>query len=118
MVEMFVGIIAACMPAATATGRHHLPSYDCLKTRLRSSFSSFSPRGGPAKKSAEKSNTSNSNIQKKNPTLSLESYDLYVLPKSLKGSFKTTVQGEAGRDLDGDGIRLTHEITQSRTSRT
>lgn len=35
---MFVGIICACMPAAAHTCHHHLPSYDSLRTILRSRY--------------------------------------------------------------------------------
>ena len=33
---MFVGIVCACMPAASHTANHHLPSYELLRNKFRS----------------------------------------------------------------------------------
>lgn len=78
LVEMFVGIICACMPSAAQSVRHNLHHYESLKTRISYrlySLRSRHRRTHPASSSdMEKNQGSTADIE--GPYLDLRNYQL------------------------------------------
>lgn len=115
LVEMFVGIICACMPAAAHTCRHHLPSYDCVSTTLRSRYESLG-------KGLRRTNPTSSLLSKrgsrdvKTPRGAYEGYyNLGRLQRDLPFPAKSLQTYGRTDDLNYDGIHLTYEMQQTST---
>ena len=53
LLEMFVGIICACMPAASNTYHHHLPSYQSWNKKLRFRYGTYRLRNGSTSPSSQ-----------------------------------------------------------------
>lgn len=119
LLEMFVGIICACMPAAAHTCHHHLPSYDSFKNILRSRYGSlqnklrsYSAFSSLPEDSAHDVGTSRG-VHEGYGHGGTMSGRARVAAKPLQ----TFVQrGTTADDLNHDGIHLTYEMRQSSTS--
>lgn len=115
LLEMFVGIMCACMPAAAHTGRHHLPSYDCVSTTLRSHYESLG-------KGLRRSNPISSSLSQrdfrdvKTPRGVYEGYyNLGGLQRDLQEPAKSLQTYGKTDDLGHDGIHLTYEMKPTST---
>lgn len=119
LLEMFVGIICACMPAASHTWQHHLPSSDSFKYHLR-------PRNGTSGLKLGGTNPTPSSVAESNPRdvkTSRGVHEGYVnldvleheLPRPVK-PLQTFIYSGRPDDLNHDGINLTYEMQQSSAS--
>lgn len=119
LLEMFVGIICACMPAASHTWQHHLPSYDSFKYHLRA-------RNGTSGLKLGGTNPTPSSFAENNPRdvkTSRGVHEGYVnldvlgheLPRPVK-PLQTFIYSGRPDDLNHDGINLTYEMQQSSAS--
>ena len=114
LVEMFVGIVCACMPSAAQTCRHHLPHYRSLKTRVY--FQLHALRSG-IRRIQNPDDYSNSGghpetTSTAGPYPDLQSYKLakHSDLTQTKG-IRTFIHGGLRGDIESDGIHLTYDMS-------
>ena len=124
--ELYTGIIVACMPAASRASHHIFPSYKIIKpkllhpwlfslftSRLQSSVKGSSADGSKQQHPAVR----NLNIAYKSPYRDLDSFPDGIPvdegSKTLNESLRTFIHGGGKDDMDNDGIWLTYEMQQT-----
>ena len=115
LLEMFVGIICACMPAAANTCHRHLPSYDSLKKNLRVHYRLLGRKDrstGPffPESTSHAIKTSRSVHE---GYVSLDAPQL-PMPVPAKSPWTFINRGNTGK-FDHDGIHRTYEMQQAST---
>ena len=123
LLEMFVGIICACMPAAVHICHHYLPSYDSLKENLQIRYRSLALKHRSTDPSFPESTShgikTSRSVHEGYVNLERPELPMPVPVKSLwtKSLWTFAHPGSPG-DFDHDGIPLTYEMQQKSTSPT
>ena len=116
VLEMYVGIICACTPAAAKSFKHHVQRFDSLRTYI----SSYLPVSS-LKRFKESSYTmSNGSTKAEREKFKHRQYstvdEIYRSAQGKGNNISTYVQSGKHDDIENDGIHLTFEM-QSEVSR-
>lgn len=118
--ELYIGTIVACMPSASRSCSHLLPSYSVLSSRISSLLGSKFKRGTPDSSKNSSSGKHDSHDSKfvahKRPHKHLEGYQGHFSLNADSVEAKTTrnsTRGEGQGGAENDGIYLTYEMQQS-----
>ena len=118
LVEMFVGIMCACMPAAAHTYHHHLRSYESLKqNNLHSRYRPSTSKDHSSKPLSPQSKPHAISTSRgvHEGYVSLDALEP-AMPTPHAKSLDTFNRTGSHNDLDHDDIILTYELQQSSTS--
>ena len=113
---MFVGIICACMPAAAHTSHHHLPSYDSIRSILRSRYGSLGQRLRRTYPTSSSLPEDSSHEVRTSRGIHEGYINLGTLesgPRVPAKTLQTFVRHGKADDLNNNGIHLTYEMRQS-----
>lgn len=121
--ELNIGIIVACMPAASRACRHVSPFYKTIRSRW-SKYRLFGTIGSKFKRHTQDSSRPSAGEQQPSdgarfsqrlPYEQLEDNSIdfpgYSKPPAAK-TVRTFIRGEKQDEVDGDGIHLTYEMQQ------
>ena len=115
LLEMFAGIICACMPAAANTCHRYLPSYDSFKKKLQVQFRSLGlkDRGSDPlfPQGTFRGIKKFRSVRERYVDLEAPERPMPIPTKSLR----TFIHHGSPDDVDHDGIHLTYEMQQSST---
>lgn len=116
LLEMFVGIICACMPAASHTYHHHLRSYESLKKDLNFRYGSLGLKGRSTEFSFPESRShdihTSRSVHEGYFSFDTPEHSIPVPAKSVQTSFRN----EDTHGPDHGGIHLTYELQQNSAS--
>ena len=111
--EIFAGIICACMPAAAHTCHRHLPSYDSLKKNLQVRYRSLGLKDRSKDPSFPES-TSHGIKTSRSVHEGYVNLETHELPMAVPAkSLSTFIHRGSPDDVDHDGIHLTYEMQQT-----
>lgn len=115
LLEMFVGIICACMPAAANMCHRLLPSYDSLKKNLQTRYRSLDLKSRSTRPSVPKSTSRGIETSRSvhEGYVSLEAPEL-PMPVPAK-SLRTFIHNRSPDDVEHDSIHPTYEMQQTST---
>ncbi|KAK0516328.1 hypothetical protein JMJ35_000931 [Cladonia borealis] len=126
LLELYIGIIVACMPSASCACRHLSPVYENLKASFLSSpFASIGPKLNRSAQALSKNNSTehtsckndgNPNVRNERPYKHLDDYKHHFPGSPNPASAKimqTFIGGESHSGIENDGIHLTFEMQQS-----
>jgi hypothetical protein len=124
LLELDIGIIVACMPAAARACRHDSPFYEMLRSRWsisrlfgtigskfqRNTQDSSKPSAGEHQTSDGARNPQR--LPYKQLEDNLDRFPGHLNPPAAK-TMRTFIHGKKQDEVDGDGIHLTYEMQQS-----